>query len=77
MGKGESFQYKVRFVDGYLVEFVTGAAVDAEAMAYLLRSCEEGFPGAPRVAVPVRSIIKVTWAKGAEHGGKAPAGGKP
>jgi hypothetical protein len=67
MGKGESFQYKVRFVDGYLVEFVTGAVVDAEVMGQLLRSCEEGFRIGTRVPVPVRSIIKVTWEKGAGH----------
>ena len=67
MGKGESFQYRVRFVDGYLVEFVTGAVVDAEATAHLLRACEEGFRLGTRVPVAVGSIMKVTWEKGAGH----------
>jgi hypothetical protein len=67
----ESFQYRVRFADGYLVEFVTGAVVDAEAMGRLLRSCEEGFGGASHVRVPVRSIMKLTFVKGAGDGGQA------
>jgi hypothetical protein len=71
MGQGESFEYRVKFADGYQVQFVTAAVVDPEATAHLLRICEEGFRGGRGVPVPVRSIIKVTWAKGAEHGGKA------